>query len=100
MHGYYFELDWGIQHDRIPSLMYIQMYDPYDVIDLAPKGHVTVIAIGSFHACAFTYDFTSRDQPQQTTFDNRKAIKRYVRQRQVMNGTLRVEAQDVAFEEW
>lgn len=95
VYGYYFELDWGIQHHRVPSLMYIQMYDPYDVMELAPKGHVKVVAKDSFHACVFSYDFTKSTSSNQNDFVSRKLLKKYVRERKTP--TLRIEAQDMPF---
>ena len=57
VYGYYFELDWGIQHQRVPSLEYIQLYDAYDITDLRSYGWVNVSVGGGYHSCSFTYDF-------------------------------------------
>ncbi|KAJ8315524.1 hypothetical protein KUTeg_007674 [Tegillarca granosa] len=57
VHGYYFELDWGSAHQRLPSLMYTQLYDSYNALDLAMSGWVTVQAGGSYHPCTFTFSF-------------------------------------------
>lgn len=58
LYGYYFETDWGPQHNRLPSLVYIQMYDlPNVLVDLDPKGWVSVKVDGSFNECIFEYDF-------------------------------------------
>lgn len=100
VYGYYFELDWGIQHGRVPSLMYIQMYDPYNVVDLAEKGHVRIMADGSYHACAFTYDFSKSNPTQLTTNENRKLLKKYVRERKLYKNTRRIEAQNIPFTNW
>ena len=59
VYGYYFELDWGVRHHRVPSLEYTQLYDPPNVLpDLDPKGWVSVSASGAYSACIFEYDFT------------------------------------------
>lgn len=58
VYGYYFELDWGVEHQRVPSLVYIQMYDPYNIVDLAEKGYVKVTANSGLHACIFEYDYS------------------------------------------
>lgn len=97
VYGYYFELDWGIENKRVPSLMYIQMYDPPDILNLAPKGHVKITAQGSDYACVFKYDFTSIDQSKQLKHDNRKLRKKFVRERKIQSGFLKLEAQDFPF---
>ena len=57
--GYYFELDWGLRHQRLPSLQYTQLYDPPNVItDLDRKGWVSVKADGATNDCVFEFDFT------------------------------------------
>ncbi|XP_045206607.2 uncharacterized protein LOC123558822 [Mercenaria mercenaria] len=93
VHGYYFELDWGIQHDRIPSLMYIQMYDPYDIMELAQKGYVKVTADGGYHTCAFKYDFTRGEG--FANFANDRQTKKYYRI--VQRPVHRIYGQDIPF---
>ncbi|KAJ8315525.1 hypothetical protein KUTeg_007675, partial [Tegillarca granosa] len=48
--GYYFEMDYGVQHQRVSSLMYTQLYDPYNVVGLADKGWVKVQPSNSNHS--------------------------------------------------
>ncbi|KAH3727093.1 hypothetical protein DPMN_053019 [Dreissena polymorpha] len=96
VYGYYFELDWGSQHQRVPSLMYVQTFDPYDVTKLAPRGVVRVQAGNSYHACVFEYDFTKADDDNRLQkHESRVAKKKYVR---VKNEPYRrIEAQDSKF---
>ncbi|XP_045196918.2 uncharacterized protein LOC123551787 [Mercenaria mercenaria] len=93
VYGYYFELDWGIQHDRVPSLMYIQMYDPYNVVELAQKGYVRVTADGGYHACAFKYDFTRGEG--FASYANDRQTKKYYRI--VQSPVNRIFGQDLPF---
>ncbi|XP_076466898.1 uncharacterized protein LOC143298095 isoform X2 [Babylonia areolata] len=59
LYGYYFELDWGVRHKRVPSLEYTQLYDPPSVwTDLDDKGWVRVKVAGGTSACVFEYDFS------------------------------------------
>ncbi|XP_060067521.1 uncharacterized protein LOC132547737 [Ylistrum balloti] len=58
VHGYYFEADFGSEHHLVPSLIYTQLYDPYNIMQLNPKGIVRVKASGTNRACVFTYDYT------------------------------------------
>jgi hypothetical protein len=59
LQGYYFETDWGLQHNRLPSLSYIQMYDfPNVLTDLDPKGWVSVKVTGAYNKCVFVYDYS------------------------------------------
>ncbi|XP_069126924.1 uncharacterized protein [Argopecten irradians] len=58
VHGYYFESAYGSEHHLVPSLIYTQLYDPYNVMQLNPKGTVRVKAGGANRACIFTYDYT------------------------------------------
>jgi len=62
VNGYYFESDYGSQHHLVPSLIYTQLYDPYSIMQLNPKGHVKVKAKGSYHECIFTYDYTDENK--------------------------------------
>ncbi|XP_052809288.1 uncharacterized protein LOC128237744 [Mya arenaria] len=94
VYGYYFELDWGRQHGRIESLEYVQMYDPYDVISLAPKGYVNIKANNSYNGCSFVYDFTNKSD-ESLKNDSRKLRKNFVREKQ--KPVRRVEAQDTPF---
>ncbi|KAL5009525.1 hypothetical protein ScPMuIL_011830 [Solemya velum] len=57
VNGYYFELDYGQRHDRVPSLQYVQLYDVPNVNTLNSRGFVVVTADGAYHPCIFTYDF-------------------------------------------
>ncbi|XP_062601762.1 uncharacterized protein LOC134263434 [Saccostrea cucullata] len=57
-YGYYFETDYGLDHGLIPTIIYTQTYDPYNVIDLADKGYVAVQAGGAYTSCIFEFDFT------------------------------------------
>ncbi|KAL3881306.1 hypothetical protein ACJMK2_027759 [Sinanodonta woodiana] len=77
VYGYYFELDWGIVHHRVPSLEYVQFYDPYNISQLRPWGYVKVTVIGNNHPCFFTYDFRSVRSTDIATF-----LTRYSRQRE------------------
>ncbi|XP_033741122.1 uncharacterized protein LOC117327965 [Pecten maximus] len=61
VHGYYFEAAYGSEHHLVPSLIYTQLYDPYNVMQLNPKGTVRVKAGGANRACVFTYDYTDVD---------------------------------------
>lgn len=62
VHGYYFETDYGLDHGLIPTIIYTQTYDPYNVFDLADKGHVKVKAGGAYHNCIFQFDFTQASE--------------------------------------
>ncbi|KAK3577440.1 hypothetical protein CHS0354_032291 [Potamilus streckersoni] len=77
VYGYYFELDWGIMHHRVPSLEYVQLYDPYNISQLRPWGYVKVTVIGNNHPCFFTYDFRSVRATGFATY-----LTRYRRQRE------------------
>ncbi|XP_050391148.1 uncharacterized protein LOC126810221 [Patella vulgata] len=58
LYGYYFELDYGIENDRVSSLEYTQLYDVPDVYtNLSPKGYVKVQPKGSNNYCIFVYDY-------------------------------------------
>jgi O-glycosyl hydrolase len=94
VHGYYFELDWGIQHQRVPSLMYIQTYDPYDVQQLASKGYVKVTADTGYHACAFVYDFT---KDNGFVFENFNATNKKKYYKIQTDPIYRIYGQDVSF---
>ncbi|OWF50948.1 uncharacterized protein LOC110449847 [Mizuhopecten yessoensis] len=61
VNGYYFEADFGSEHHLVPSLIYTQLYDPYNSMQLNPKGTVRVKARGANRACVFTYDYTKVD---------------------------------------
>ncbi|ESO89240.1 hypothetical protein LOTGIDRAFT_154331 [Lottia gigantea] len=59
LYGYYYETDYGVQHDRVPSLQYVQLFDVPDVYtNLAMKGYVEVLATGSYNKCVFVYDYS------------------------------------------
>ncbi|KAL4219147.1 hypothetical protein ACF0H5_021729 [Mactra antiquata] len=72
VYGYYFELDWGSHHHRVPSLAYIQMYDPYDVRDLADKGYIKVSANSGYHTCIFEYDYSRGNERLGQAIEKRK----------------------------
>ena len=55
--GYYFEMDWGIEHGREPSMSYVQCWDTYDAYDVARKGNVRLQLIGQETYCIFEYDY-------------------------------------------
>ena len=66
LYGYYFELDWGLRHQRLPSLQYTQLYDPPNVLaDLDSKGWVSVKASGATDECVFEFDFTRSAIPRR-----------------------------------
>ncbi|XP_033741864.1 uncharacterized protein LOC117328443 [Pecten maximus] len=46
VYGYYFEGAYGSEHHLVPSLIYTQLFDPYNVMQLNPKGTVRVKAAG------------------------------------------------------
>nr|KAG5710941.1 hypothetical protein BaRGS_013675 [Batillaria attramentaria] len=57
--GYYFETAWGAQHNRVPSLIYTQLWDlPNVLVDLDYKGWVSVKIKDGSSSCIFEYDFT------------------------------------------
>ncbi|XP_041350900.1 uncharacterized protein LOC121369889 [Gigantopelta aegis] len=59
VYGYYFEMDWGIQHNRVPSLVYVMLYDiPNMNVDLEPKGYVMVTLKDGGHPCVYVYDYS------------------------------------------
>ncbi|KAK7494594.1 hypothetical protein BaRGS_00014247 [Batillaria attramentaria] len=62
LYGYYFELDWGAENNRVPSLMYTQLYDPPYIQQLDNKGWVSVKAQNAANGCIFLYDFTRSKQ--------------------------------------
>ena len=55
--GYYFEMDWGIEHGREPSMFYTQCYDMYDAYDVARKGNVRLQLKDEETYCIFEYDY-------------------------------------------
>ncbi|XP_069126855.1 uncharacterized protein [Argopecten irradians] len=59
--GYYFEADYGSEHHLVPSLVYTQLYDPYSIAQLNPKGIIRVKSKSAYRACLFTYDYTNGD---------------------------------------
>ncbi|KAK3097383.1 hypothetical protein FSP39_009155 [Pinctada imbricata] len=59
VYGYYYEVDYGIQHHLIGSMAYIQMFDAYNIIDLADKGYMKIKAEESYHECVLTFDYTT-----------------------------------------
>ena len=58
VYAYYVEGDWGNEHNRLPSLVYNQMFDLMNPYDVAKHGTVTIQARGSYQACTFTYDYS------------------------------------------
>ena len=58
--GYYFELDYGLQHGLVDSLIYIQLYDIPDLRDLKRKGEIRVARTdGTGEPCVFNYTFNT-----------------------------------------
>ena len=57
LHGYYFEMDWGLQHDRDADMFYTQCYDMYDANDIARSGDVRLQIQGQDTYCIFQYNY-------------------------------------------
>lgn len=55
VHGYYFELDYGKQHDLIDFLEYVQLFDIPGMRTMNRKGSITVKATGASGSCTFNY---------------------------------------------
>lgn len=55
--------------------MYTQTYDPYNIMQLAPKGYVKVTVDSGYHACAFVYDFSQDDGLKNISTDMKKYYK-------------------------
>ncbi|XP_012936102.1 uncharacterized protein LOC106011351 [Aplysia californica] len=57
IYGYYFELDYGAQHNLVKSLEYTMLWDiPQMVTSLAPTGTVHVSGHKALDDCYFDYD--------------------------------------------
>ena len=57
VYGYYFEMDWGLEHGRVTSLIYSQLWDMWDAFDVSMNGTVTVLAEAADKPCEFHYDY-------------------------------------------
>lgn len=61
IHGYYFELDYGIEHNLVESLEYTMLWDiPQMLQTLAPQGTIKVSAENARQSCYFSYDLPYR----------------------------------------
>ena len=56
VHGYYFDMGYGSENDRLPSMQYSQLYDIIDA-DIARAGTLRVQAEGTSTYCISSYDF-------------------------------------------
>lgn len=64
VHGYYFELDYGVTHNLVKSLQYTMLWDiPEMVLALAPKGTIKVSADNARQPCYFDYDLPYLTDP-------------------------------------
>lgn len=57
VYGYYFEMDYGLEYGLIFFIIYIQIYDVYNVFDFVDKGYVGVKVGGVLNDCIFKFDF-------------------------------------------
>ena len=55
--GYYFEGDWGLEHNRVQSLIYSQLWDMWDAFDISMNGTVTVKPDDVTRPCEFQYNY-------------------------------------------
>ena len=57
VYGYYFEADWGPEHQRVESLIYTQLWDMWDAFDVSMNGSVSVKPDGVDTPCEFQYNY-------------------------------------------
>ena len=68
LYGYYYELDYGIQHGLVDSLVYIQLYDIPELRDLKRNGTIGVARTdGTGEGCYFNYTLKYADSSDITT---------------------------------
>jgi len=56
--GYYFELDYGAEHNLVGSIQYTMLYDISNM-NLTPKGTIHVTSQNSLNDCYFDYDLSN-----------------------------------------